>query len=426
MRVIALGLVVGCYHSNFEANVPCSSDLTCPGTQVCDTSHSPPVCVGELGSGSNRPDSGTVPMDGAITACGVCPPDSPVCDSDSTTCRGCYQDAECPDHVCSESTGLCIPDAQTLYVRNGGNDANLCTHDAPCANVSRALQLVDQVHNTIKIYDGNYSDAFASTASYLLSGEGNQNTNATIHYKSNGHAHVLEVDSGGTVVVEGVSFDGGMQETMRAQGNSTLTLYNAEIENSPIGGIDSAMSNIHLYFSTVHDSGGTEPGVNIVGGSLSMLRSLMYDQANACVHVQSAKYDIENTFLLGCTTVAFDQVGIVENPATFTFNTIANSGTAVTCAGAINVKNSIFANNGMSPQIPANASATYSLFTDTPPTGTGNIMGDPNFVASDDFHINFPSPAIDSAEPNSTNNIDFDGDFRPHFNKWDIGADEHY
>jgi hypothetical protein len=430
VRIWVLALVAGCYSPNYEANVPCSADLTCPGSEVCDTSKAPPLCVSQLGggSGSDIDASMNVGVDAAqVVTCGnaICTNPTPVCDSDSTTCRSCYSDSECSSHICSESTGTCLLDAQTLYVKNGGDDANTCTHDAPCANVSRALQLVDQVHNTIKIYDGNYSDAFASTASYLLSGEGNQNTNATIHYKSNGHAHVLEVDSGGTVVVEGVSFDGGMQETMRAQGNSTLTLYNAEVENSPIGGIDSAMSNIHLYFSTVHDSGGTEPGVNIVGGSLSMLRSLMYDQANACVHVQSAKYDIENTFLLGCTTVAFDQAGIVENPATFTFNTIANSGTAVTCAGAINVKNSIFANNG-APQIPANASATYSLFTDTPPTGTGNIMGDPNFVANDDFHINFPSPAIDSAEPNSTNNIDFDGDFRPHFNKWDIGADEHY
>ena len=421
--------MAGCYGPSYAANVPCSADLTCPGSEVCDTSKAPPVCVSQLGSSSNIDANINVVVDAPqVVMCGpaICTNPTPICDAGSTTCRSCFSDSECASHICSESTGTCLLETQTLYVKNGGNDANACTHDAPCANVSRALQLVDQVHDTIKIYDGSYNDAFASTASYLLSGEGNQNSNATIHYKNNGHTHVLEVDGGGAVVVEGVSFDGGMQETMRAQGGSSLTLYNAEIENSPIGGLDSSMSNIHLYFSAVHDSGGTEPGVNIVGGSLSMLRSLMYDQANACVHVQTAKYDIENTFLLGCTTVAFDQEGIVENPATFAFNTVANSGTAVTCAGVINVRSSIFANNGMPPQIPTNASATYSLFTDTPPAGTGNITGDPNFAASDDFHINSPSPAIDNAEPNSTNNIDFDGQFRPHSNKWDIGADEHY
>jgi hypothetical protein len=426
MRVIALGLVVGCYHSSYEANVPCASDLSCPGTEVCDTTHVPPVCVGELGSNSDNPDGGFVPMDGAISACGVCPTDSPICDSNSTTCRGCFQDAECPSHVCSESTGLCIPESQTLYVKNGGNDANQCTHDAPCANVSRAVTLVDATRNVIKIYDGDYSDSFVTSATFLLSGEGNDNNNAYIEFRDFGnHDHVFELD-GGTVVVEGVTFDSGKAETVRVQGGATLTMVNVEVADSPVGGIDIAASEVTLYNCEIHDGMGTEAGINVNNGQLTMLRGLMYTLGGACVRVANSKYDIENSILTGCAAEGFAQTGPTPSPAVFTFNTVASNSTGVTCASPITVTNSIFAYNGVAPQTPACAAATYSLYNDVVVAGTGNLAGDPSFVAADDLHINFGSPARDKADPASTQNEDFDGEHRPHGPGFDIGADEHY
>jgi hypothetical protein len=426
MRVIALGLVVGCYHSNFEANVPCASDLSCPGTQVCDTTHVPPICVGELGSGSDNPDGGFVPMDGAMTACGVCPTDSPICDSNSTTCRGCFQDAECPSHVCSESTGLCIPESQTLYVKTGGNDANQCTHDAPCANVSRAVTLVDATRKVIKIYDGDYDDSFVTSATFLLSGEGNDNNNAYISYKDfAGHDHLMELD-GGAVVVEGLSFDGGKTETVRVQGGATLSLVNVEILNSPLGSVDVAGSTVTLYNSAIHDGMGVEPAINLANSQLTMLRTVMYTLTGGCVKASSSKYDIENSFLVTCGGPALQQLGPTPDPAVFTFNTVVNNATGVTCASPIVVSSSIFAYNGAAPQVPTCAATTYSLFSDSVVAGTGNIAGDPSFVAADDDHINFGSPARDKADPASTQTEDFDGEHRPHGPGFDIGADEHY
>jgi len=153
----------------------------------------------------------------------------------------------------------------------------------------------------------------------------------------------------------------------------------------------------------------------------------VYSVGGACVRVSNAKYDVENSMLAGCAGEGFAQVGgQTPNPAVFAFNTVATNSTGVTCTAPITVKNTIFANNGTPPQTPTCATATYSLYNDVVVPGTGNIVGNPQFVAADDLHINFGSPARDKADPQSIQNEDFDGDHRPHGQGFDIGADEHY
>jgi hypothetical protein len=425
--VIAL-VLAGCYHPSFEQNVPCSAALTCPGDQVCDTTQSPPACVGQLGSGSNEIDGGNQ-ADAVVSACGVCPSAMPVCDSGNTTCRGCYSDSECGSHVCSESTGSCMTDAQTLYVATTGDDANPCTHDLPCANVSRAVQLVDAIHDVIKIYDGDYNDSFITTgATFLLSGEGNDTSNATINFQTNvaANVHIMEIQ-GGTVAVEGLTFDGGAAESVRVQGGATLSMFSCEVLDSPIGSIDAQDSTLNLYDAQIHDGQGTEAAVNLTNGTLVMQRGLMYSLGGACIRATGAKYDVENSILTGCAAEGFAQAGALPSMAIFSFNTVVGNSVGVTCAVGITVKNSIFAfSTGIPPQTPACAAVTYSLFSDLAASGTGNIAGNPSFVATDDLHINFNSPARDKGDPNATARFDFDGEHRPHGSGFDIGADEHY
>ena len=61
---------------------------------------------------------------------------------------------------------------------------------------------------------------------------------------------------------------------------------------------------------------------------------------------------------------------------------------------------------------------------DDPPDGSGNLMGDPAFVAAGDFHIGPTSAARDAANPAATSLRDIDGEPRPLGAGRDIGADE--
>ncbi len=362
------------------------------------------------------------------TACGVCPAAMPVCDDGSTTCRGCQQDGECPSHSCSESTGLCIAQAATLYVKVGGSDTNPCTHDDPCATVTRAIDLVDDARKFIRVYDGTYVDAWQSAKSFTLSGEGNgQATSALIMFPATSNlAYITEID-GGTVTFEDLRVGGGSMAAVRAQGGANVTLYNVELGYTDRSVIDASASTITVFDGELHDSGGGQPGVKLQGGTLTMTRSLVYSIGGPCVSVASAGYDLENSYLSGCGAAAFVQSGSTPNPAKFEFNTVVGATTGVTATGIVSVRNSIFAYNGTDNPLPINVLASYTLVTGpTNPPGIGNLDVDPAFVGADDFHITFGSPARDKADPNAAAKVDWDGEPRPHGAGFDIGADEYY
>ncbi|MFT3696569.1 MAG: choice-of-anchor Q domain-containing protein [Kofleriaceae bacterium] len=425
--VIALSLA-GCYSPSFQTNVPCSADLSCPNDQTCDTSQSPPVCVGQLGS--NGPDGGdNLPPDApTMSACGVCPAAMPVCDQNSTTCRVCYDDDDCTSHVCDELTGTCTPTANTLFVKTEGDDANPCTHDQPCLTVSKAITLVDDNHKIIRIYDGTYFDTFVSQGkTFTLSGEFNgQATSALLMYTGSAN-YIAEVD-GGTVVLEGIRLGGGGQAGLKVQGGATVTLLSVEIGYTTKSVIESSGSTLNIYGGELHDSGGAGPGVFVQSGSLTMLKSLTYNIGGPNISVTNAKYDLENNFITGSGGPGLVQMGpIVGNTAKFDFNTVVGNTTGVAANANIAVSNSIFAYNGTDVPLPMNVAATYSLVTGPSNVpGTGNINADPAFVAQDDLHITFGSPARDKADPASLVRDDYDGDARPHGAGFDIGADEHY
>lgn len=423
---IALVLACGCYHASFEQNVPCAADLSCPGSEVCDTSKAPPLCVDQLGSNNGSGVDASIQMDAAVTACGVCANPTPVCDMTSTTCRGCYQDNECSSNVCSEYAGTCIPEPLALYVKNGGSDSGTCTRTQPCASITHALSLVDDQRFVIKVYDGNYHDAFLASAHFVLSGENDGNP-AHVFYKTvNNHDHLLEVD-GGTALVEEMILDGGMGETVRAQGQAALTMFQTEMLDSPNGTVDIVNANVDLEQVTIHDASGTQAAIDINGGQLTLEQSVLYSIAGPCIRA-AAKYKIENSFLVTCGAEGFLQAGAAVAGSVFRFNTVSSNGIGANCSAQVSLDDTIFAGNGSaSPQINPPCTATYSLFTDTAPAGTGNISnGNPAFVATDDDHITFQSQARDKADPQATLTFDFDGQARPHGPASDIGADEHY
>ncbi len=432
----------GCYSGVPAAGAPCSIDHTCPSGLVCDSTDKcvTPTSLGDGGTGTDSP----VPECSDNSTCSGA---TPVCDLMIGVCRGCLGDLECSSGVCSESTGTCIAESSSLFVTAGGVDNGTCDQGDPCATVSHAITLVDATRYVIAVGDGTYSDSFIidGPSKVLISGAGDMTSgnttgpggNATFLFTSAGgtYDHVIEVRSG-SVAVEGVTFAEAATEDVRIQGGASLLLYKVDLQSSKTGAIDCASnSTVHLIQSIVHGSGSSEPAVMVSGGMLIMERSQITNNAGGGLRVSNlASYNITNSFITlngGATTMvsSVDLQNASPSPQNqFAFNTVAENQAggdpsihAGAECGAGTLVDSIFASN----DVGISCTANYTLYDNGVLSGNNNQSGEPQFVGGTNFHLGASSPAIDMADPASTNMVDFDGDVRPNGPASDIGADEY-
>jgi hypothetical protein len=152
--------------------------------------------------------------------------------------------------------------------------------------------------------------------------------------------------------------------------------------------------------------------------TLDVDRSLLANDANGIAAANA--YRVVNT-VFAHDGIAFQVYG-TANTGTLAFDTfVAATSTVVSAPHAITANSSIFASDPVAPS--PMVAVSYSLFTTAPPAGTGNLMGDPDFLDSD-YHIGPTSAAIDHADPAATLDHDLDGGPRPTGVARDIGADE--
>lgn len=433
----------GCYHPTVGEDVPCTADFMCPSGQQCDTTRSPPTCVSVLGDAGR--DTNKI-IDSAIDAPGAMCQSSvdctvaaqPFCQLSTHTCRACEADVECNSHLCSESAGTCVDLAAALYVAPAptGSDANACTTEgSPCATISGALGKLTATRHSIRVANGTYSDSIvlvAANGPILVSGETASFKNTTINFTATGfgsgtHDHVME-GTNLTLTVEGMSLRGGTTEGVRMSGGGKVTLYEVELTNDA-GGVDCNGSTCVVEQSSITGNAGIGIASSATGTVLTVGQSVIANNTLAGIDTGNTSYTIVNSIItnnLGGGVV----IGTLGATHRFDFNTVADNGGATTptgirCAAAATaITNSIFSGNGTAPQIATNCSATYSLFTDTNPGGTGNVQGLSSFVGASNYHITASSAARNAADPGSGEATDIDGEHRPQGAGRDMGADE--
>lgn len=426
-----LAFVGGCYRPSAATDVPCAAGNLCPGDQVCDTSRQPPVCVDTVGPPVDAPmvvDTAPNIDTPAVSCGGGCPAAAPICDTGTDLCRGCLLDAECGSDVCNESAGLCVAEANALYVAPGAG-ITACTRAAPCGSISHAVTLLSGLQSTIKVGAGSYNDSFLLTLAgvgVLISGPTRNPSDVLITFAVVGTNDHLGELQGAAATIEGMTLQGGTGETLRAQGGSSLTLFRTIVRNTPSGGIDAQASTIRIRQTQVTGHGAI--GIHVQGGTIEISQSAVAGNTFEGATLGDTTFTITNSAFLANQRGAISVTGVVGSGSVFDFNTVAdNTGSvngAMRSINAMSATNSIFSNNGVAPQLTLNVTAAFSLFSDANPGGATNLVGGADLNAANDPHLKATSAAIDRADPNSNVSIDIDGDHRPDGAVRDIGCDE--
>ena len=372
-------------------------------------------------------DGGVDPDSEVPIACiDGCPAGMPVCDVASSTCRRCVADADCPG-ACHELAGTCTTVAQTIYVSAMGADNATCSEASPCASLGAAIGVASPMRRMIRIEDGTYAQAFSLRNDAILSGPDLDPAGVQITANPGGGSN--QADSQTTSVIEGVTIAAPNNEGIVNRG--TLTLSHVTITNAQRHGIDNRGGTLIVRDSRIV---GSDLNGITSNSTLDVQRTHVLDSKTGGIN-STGTATIINCVIAnnGSTQPQFGGARLGGSMNVFRFNTLARNGApaggvaGVECNTPVTIESSIFANAGgfFTSEINGMCSARYSLFSSNAPAGMGNVTGAPMFVnAMSDHHLIAGSPAIDKADPASTESLDFEGGGRPTGVARDIGADE--
>ncbi len=417
-------VLAACYSPSAAVGVPCSSTGDCPAGQHCNVLATPPTCeAADAGLADAPPD--------ASLTCGMgaeCASATPVCDMVTSTCRGCIADSECGDDVCIEHLGTCVNDTNVLFVAPTGDDAGTCMKASPCKTIGYASTLAANNQRTIAVADGTYSAAVllrSSITTSMLTISGPDRDPAGVMLTGG----VIVESSSKQITIEGVTIQNTGSRGVDNRG--TLTLSRVRITGSNNGLVSTNSNTLRVWDSVIEDN--AVQGIDVQQTTLEVLRTIVRGNHGGGIDIINAATTIESSIIANNSGLLapFRQVryqNLNDKPQIFRFNTVvdslAASTEAVDCSTPVALESSIFAVEDSLDAVSAVCTATYSLFLEDPAVGTGNIMGDPGFVAAGDFHIGPRSAARDAANPAATSSRDIDGELRPLGAGHDMGADE--
>ncbi len=455
-------LVAGCNWKKNPYYCPGAPDNNCtedasPGSHACTNSAQclAPTAICDLQS--------SLCVECTTTQASACSGTLPVCGADDR-CRGCTSHAECPNSGACLPDGSCAIAGDVAYIAPSpaGTDNAMCSKEAPCTTVAKALatgrrylKLQGTMDEAVTIKD---------QAVILLAEPG-----AMLTRTSNGN--ILVIDGTSDVQISDLAINGasgsGAGISLPSGGNQSLTLrrvtmsgnngtggaitvsggalsiYQSTISsNSGTGGaITTSGGMVNVYQSTISSNNGMNGAIIASGGTVNIYQSTINSNSGGGVSLSATSFDLENNIIAKNGSVVTAYGGVLINQLgsgahTLEFNTIAQNGAntgftaGVTCQLVVQPvsfgSNIVYGNTGMQVS-GTNCAWTYSDIGPDTVSGTGNLNSDPLFVnaAQGNFHLTGSSPVIDQADPNATLAVDIDGNPRPQGGRRDIGADEY-
>jgi hypothetical protein len=377
-----------------------------------------------------------------------CSAEAPVCDTATSSCRGCTSESECgAGNICVEATGTCTAAADAAFVTQMGSDTGTCTRAAPCATIAYAIAQLG-ARKVIHVLGGSlFTDALMLTASdgLVLDGEDTM---------LSASGTVITVQDAPAVTIEGFRFTTPSAEdtpAITASGPGAPT--SVRIHDVSIGGdgglpvvagFNSRVSITSSHLGSLAAS--TALRVTCTDARLSVaesrLETTILDGTRCELTISRSRFESSydgSVSLLGGLLVMENNLIIhrdgfndsmsvsgLSAGSTIRFNTIANTtalpsdGRALSCDDTVVVTSNVFAYYSAHPIGGTGCAPRYSVFDDESLTsaGTGNQVApiDELFVdrSAGDFHLASDSVARGAAEPGQTMvTVDHEGSPRP-------------
>ena len=359
----------------------------------------------------------------------------------------------------------------TRYVATSGEDLNNnCTQsNDPCATIRHAVGQASQT-DEILIRTGTYAeDEISINDTIHLSGGWKNNFReqdepGTTIIVPNGSTRLFAVSAASIQpTISNLTIDGGnggLRGGAIQIGNGSQTELTSLILQNNQAGIGGAVyigtnafvtiSNTHFLTNTAVTAVSTGGGALYNDGGVVLMQKSTFVNNEATFHDGGAIYmdngqltSLNNLFYNNRANrdggAIFSADGIVDDDHnSYVLNEAGTSGTG----GAIynnladlDINSSIIVSNTASVHAgvydnSGTAAITYSDLwgnSTTPDTNvtnvSNNISEDPLFT-DEQFHLGLGSPAIDTANPDSVLTEDFEGDFRPSDQGFDMGYDE--